>query len=165
MQNARPLVWISHGAVGSLNRLAEAEYPRETGGVLIGYWSSDSEIVVTHLVGPGPRAIHALTGFRPDQQFHTTEVARHFEQSHGVNTYLGDWHTHPGVEIAHPSGKDRATIKRIALDQEARAPKPLMLIAAGNGTRWKGRIWVGRVENWWGMWRMLRLSECVLQEY
>src|SRR3546814_5208338 len=51
-------------------------------------------------------------------------------------TYLGDWHTHPGATVANPSRTDRSTARRIANAAEARAPNPATLILAGDTTSW-----------------------------
>ena len=49
--------------------------PHETGGVLMGYWQDGSPCIVS-AVGPGPKAVHSQYGFRPDQQYHESEMAQ-----------------------------------------------------------------------------------------
>jgi len=43
----------------------------------------------------------------------TPRSASHYEQSGRLDTYLGDWHTHPGAVSGGLSWKDRACLKRI----------------------------------------------------
>lgn len=140
--------------------VAEAERvsPLETGGVLLGYWVEEkSDVVVTHMIGPGPKAIHKRFRFAPDHRYQSAEITRiHAEhqcaQSYDIG-YLGDWHTHPG-SCAYLSGYDRATLKRIALTQSARAPQPVMFIfgqastnrsVPGYGAPWQPAAWLATV--------------------
>ena len=114
--------------------------PNETGGVLLGYWlQAGVEVVITAMVGPGPRARHRRTTFCPDYDFQEHEIARHYAESGRRTEYLGDWHSHPkgGVGL---SRKDRRTLAAIATYAEARAPTPLMAILAGR-PRWHFAVW------------------------
>lgn len=122
--------------------LAEAERmsPLETGGVLVGYWTKPcDEAVVTHVTGPGPRAVHARHGFLPDDEFQEGEIARAYRESGRLHTYLGDWHTHPGAD-AYLSGRDKRTLRKVAVYPGARASIPLMAVFGG-GPEWTLKVW------------------------
>ncbi len=120
--------WISKRALASMVKEFCLSLPNETGGVLIGYWLADSEgAVITHVVGPGPCPKHGKTTFVPDSLYHESEIARFYEQSGRVNTYLGDWHSHPNSNT-RLSFTDRCTLLKIAKHKEARAPTPLMAV-------------------------------------
>lgn len=123
---------------------AKGRRPLETGGVLLGYRVSQTEAVVTGAIGPGPSAIHRADGFSPDAAYQETELAARFESSDGRETYLGDWHSHPG-SAPLPSRKDRRTLKRIAREPDAYCPTPIMLIAGDEADRWIIEGWQGRV--------------------
>lgn len=101
--------------------------PLETGGVLMGYWGSANEAVITAVIGPGPKAMHKKRSFRPDSAYHEQEIARLYAESGRTETYLGDWHTHPGA-AAYMSFRDEETLNTIANYQEARLQRPLMMI-------------------------------------
>jgi integrative and conjugative element protein (TIGR02256 family) len=104
--------------------------PNETGGVLIGYWLEDSEgVVITEAVGPGPCSKHDEMSFVPDWSYHESEIARLYEESGRMHTYLGDWHSHPksGTNL---SLADRRTLLKIAKHTEARVTTPLMAVIA-----------------------------------
>jgi integrative and conjugative element protein (TIGR02256 family) len=118
---------------------ASHAYPLETGGVLLGYWSSGREVVIRQAIGPGPEAMHRSSYFAPDHDFHEREIARVYEESRGTCTYLGDWHTHPH---SHPrlSRLDRHTLRSIALHAPARVPLPLMAVL-GFKAPWKFTLW------------------------
>jgi len=138
-----------------MRREATRAAPRETGGVLIGYWADGGEeAVVTTVIGPGPNAAHELESFRPDYDFQEAEIARLYRQSPSSNAYLGDWHTHPDAPDGRLSVKDRRTLWRIATFKEARAERPLMAVLHGGDPAWDLTIWQGRMS------RALRVVPC-----
>lgn len=110
----------------------------ETGGVLMG-WRSDVDVVVTHVIGPGPSARHEASSFCPDSEWQDAQIANLYEQSGRRLAYLGDWHTHPGGK-AWPSRRDERTLRHIASTALARCPDPIMLIL-GHGARAEAASW------------------------
>lgn len=133
-------VWLSRDGLNMMTAEASAKAPNETGGVLLGFWYRNDP-VVTHVIGPGPKATHLRDAFRPDYGYHESEVARLYEISQRTLHYLGDWHTHPGA-AAYLSERDKCAIRRIARTRAARAPRPLMLIF-GWGPEWEPKVWQG----------------------
>jgi integrative and conjugative element protein (TIGR02256 family) len=101
--------------------------PAETGGVVMGYWVDDREVVITAATSAGSRATHREDGYEPDVDHDQREIGRIYSESGRLHTYLGDWHTHPGSGPGL-SWRDRSTLRAIAADARARAPTPLMLI-------------------------------------
>src|SRR6266849_1420647 len=123
--------WVHRSVLRQLHDEAQRAFPNETGGVLMGYWIDDaSQVVITDVVGPGPRAIHYTKSFVPDHDFQEERIARIYEESDRIWTYLGDWHTHPHGSSSL-SRRDRQTLRAIAMHSEARCPLPLMAILAG----------------------------------
>ena len=112
-------------------------FPNETGGVLLGFRSSNEDWIITRIVGPGPKAIHGRYHFIPDYEFHRNEVARIYEASNCEETYLGDWHTHPGAS-AYTSERDKKTLKNIFNAKDARLEEPIMLIIGTSPFELKG---------------------------
>lgn len=106
-----------------------AHAPEETGGVLMGYWASPNEAVVMEVTSAGPIARHRKDGYEPDVAHDHREIARIYEKSGRLNTYLGDWHTHPDSSPGM-SRRDRRTLAAIAVDRGARARQPIMVIIA-----------------------------------
>lgn len=133
----RPLttVWIGHALVSEILSQAGRDSERETGGVLMGYsgpgMDGADNVVITHIVGPGPRAEHERTSFVPDYDWQNCEIAGIYEKSGRRASYLGDWHTHPRAAPI-PSERDLSTLRRIALHKEARCPQPLMAIVGAD---------------------------------
>lgn len=137
----RPSVWVNSRDLSFLTDEAEKAHPLETGGVFIGYWRKDGlDAVITHVLGPGPAAVHTTDRFEPDTPYHVAEVARIYRESGHISTYLGDWHTHPESE-ARLSALDRRTLREIAADPGARAPRALMGVLAG-ASAWNLTVWV-----------------------
>lgn len=120
-------VRLSEPIIAAIVVEANNWYPKETGGVLMGYWANDHEVVISGIVGPGPNALHTYNSFIPDDTYHISEIARLYTESKGEQTYLGDWHTHPNAE-AYLSERDRKTLRKIADYKPARLKRPLMLV-------------------------------------
>ena len=142
--------------------LLDARLPKETGGVLLGYWRAGSgEPVATHVVGPGPNAVHREHGLIPDYDYQEDEIATLYRASGRRLSYLGDWHTHPGGD-SRMSRRDRACLRRIARFARARAPNPLMLILAG-GDPWTPVVRQGRMRRrlLWRVWSVRQLRVAV----
>lgn len=140
MQRTVGTARVSEHVLSTMATEAERAYPNETGGVLLGYWATPhSEVVVTAVVGPGPRAIHEPTRFIPDADYHRIEIAHRYLADSRRTTYLGDWHSHPqgGAKL---SSKDRKTLLQIATFEAARAPVPLMAILTLEA-EWQVMVW------------------------
>lgn len=149
-------VFLPPAVAGQLECEAESHAPAETGGMLLGYRGDEAPhaIQVTCLVGPGPEAVHAPHRFEPDGEWQDARIARAYERSGRVVTYLGDWHSHPGGS-ARPSRTDRQTARRIARTHAARARRPLMLILWGRPGDWALTAY---------QWRRRRLREANVVE-
>jgi integrative and conjugative element protein (TIGR02256 family) len=143
-----PLLWLSYGLVAELVTVAAEHAPNETGGLLLGYWANEDEAVGTLLIGPGPNARHLPTGFAPDTEYQERRLANEYARSGRRLEYLGDWHTHPSSDPT-PSEKDEGTLKRIAIDPDARCPRPLMVIV-GDPDEWVVGVWCLRRR--WRLW-------------
>jgi len=137
------LIWVSRVALASMRGEAAKITPRETGGLLIGFWSG-GEPVITAGIGPGPAAVHALESFRPDYDFDEAVIARIWNQTRGQETYLGDWHSHPGASHGGLSRQDRRTLRRIGTSRTARASRPLMIVLHGGDPDWAVSVWEGQ---------------------
>jgi len=159
-------IWIKQTLVDALVVEADQGHPMETGGVLVGYWSTNGcDAVVTAVIGPGPNAVHRKDGFIPDYVYQEAEIAAHYAASARRHSYLGDWHTHPNSDQTWLSWQDRRTLGRIATAPEARSPKPVMAILAGEPGNWSAAVWEGE-RRWFGSHffgarvRPLRLAIC-----
>ena len=80
----------------------------ETGGELFGFWKDDGTPVVVYAIGPGPDANHEVAFFNQDLKY-LTHVGSVLAGKYGLE-HLGEWHSHHGLGLAHPSGHDAATV-------------------------------------------------------
>ena len=135
--------------------------PLETGGILMGYWGGNNEVIITSVIGPGPKAIHLKRSFIPDNEYHIQEISKHYSSSGRTETYLGDWHTHPKAS-AYLSNRDKDTLVAIANYKQARLQKPLMMIL---GTRPFGlKAWIRTYEKYI-FYNRSTISECKIKIY
>lgn len=137
--------WLFRDALDKIYCEAESKKPLETGGLLIGYFSADDDhVVITEIVGPGPKAKHRKRTYKPDYTFHREELCRIFHESGGTHTYLGDWHSHPNAP-AYLSFLDKRALRNIARFPDNYVDRPIMLILGGNeskeSTEWKPVVW------------------------
>ena len=142
---------------------ASARYPLETGGVLAGYWVGPDELVIKAASEPGKEAVHRRYRFSPDHDHQLAWIAAGYEQTDGVETYLGDWHTHPGAQVAVPSAADSRTARRISEHKEARAPNPVLLILAGDQAGWTTFCWVAQPKLRFGVFPYVQLDRCTVK--
>lgn len=132
-------IWLRESSAQQMRAEATRSAGLETGGVLMGYADDPDTIVITDVVGPGPRAIHLRTSFAPDLDYQERSIARVYKQSKRRTTYLGDWHSHPGGS-SRLSSTDRRTLRRIRDHADARLPEPLMAVLYGRDP-WTLAIW------------------------
>lgn len=134
---SRTRIGIPERVLAAMCREAERCYPRESGGVLLGYIDIEDakRIEVIKQIGPGPDARHEPHRFEPDGEWQAGVIATDYERSGRIITYLGDWHSHPRGG-RKPSDLDRSTARKIACSPEARAPHPLIVILYGGPKDW-----------------------------
>jgi integrative and conjugative element protein (TIGR02256 family) len=135
---SRARICLAERVIAAMCREADRRYPRESGGVLLGWVDSNhaKRIKVIKQIGPGPKAGHETHRFEPDGEWQARRIAAAYENSGRTVTYLGDWHSHPRGGST-PSELDRSTARKIAEAPEARAPHPLILILHGRPGEWE----------------------------
>jgi integrative and conjugative element protein (TIGR02256 family) len=136
--------WIETQALTIIKSESERLTPKETGGILLGYWGLE-DVVVTTATGPGPKSKHKSSSYIPDIQFDRDQIAKIYHESGGVITYLGDWHSHPkgGSEL---SRDDIITLFNIATFELARLATPVMLISVKELCDWTPVVWRNEIE-------------------
>lgn len=76
-----------------LRALAAAAHPRETGGLLLGWWDDGIPVVVTAIEVPDPQATGTRWTRQPDAARDALQAAR--AAADPDVGYIGDWHSHP----------------------------------------------------------------------
>lgn len=134
-------VWLARSALDAMVTEAIRTDPSETGGILLGYHATNHDaVIVTEIIGPGPEAIHLTSEYEPDYEYQDTQISIIYETRLDEPTYyLGDWHTHT-KNISRLSQKDKKTLRTIAKDPGAYAPKPIMIVLKNQGF-WSPVAW------------------------
>ena len=134
-------VWISAVEYQKMGALSLKYYPCEAGGTLIGYRSGDGQdIVITKLLPPGPNAFHGKYSYTPDYGWDENKVGKAYDNSNGLEYYLGDWHSHPDGASAL-SWRDRIAMKNIARYKLNYNDSPIMLILSGSADAYDIQVW------------------------
>ena len=152
LRNEIGTAWVPERVLEAMILETTRVYPLETGGVLLGYWVRlYTQVVVTHVVGPGPLGVHHEHSFDPDHDYHASEIARIYSESGRLSTYLGDWHSHPDGR-PNLSHRDKSTMRRISRHAPARAPIPLMAVM-GTEPEWALSVWAYFRRGYQSRWR------------
>ena len=128
-------LWIPNKLYQILVFEADKNVPFETGGVFMGYYAKNQDIVVTNLISAGENAVHKKNRFTPDQNYQLEEIASIYKEEDGTITYLGDWHTHP-TSKAELSFLDKRTLTKIACTPESKNKIPIMIILGAYPEKW-----------------------------
>ncbi len=159
------VVWLPRAVRDEMCLDADRWYEKETGGTFMGYRAEPNVAVVTAMIPGGPSAVRERHSFLPDLGWQHAEIASHYEQSGRLDTYLGDWHTHPGAVSGSLSWKDRACLKRIIKTPAARNPTPIMMLMCGDPRSWVLHSWVARLGRQLLFFDLLSEDEAAIEVY
>lgn len=124
---------IPDAQLNSIYEMCASSSNKETGGILIGYYSDNlSWATITKATAPplgsiccafsfireGKTLLHLLDKLWKKQQY-----------------YIGEWHFHPNASST-PSNADRETMKSLASTKSIHCPEPILLIIGGNCKEW-----------------------------
>lgn len=121
MKASRPSAEVHPDAAATISSAAAAAHPRETGGLLLGWWD-DSRVIVRHAVEvPDPDATtHSWS--RHEHPAQAALDAALVDHEHPWLGYVGDWHSHPAA--CGPSSQDKVSIQRASSEYD----QPLVLL-------------------------------------
>lgn len=122
-----PKVFVLSSVLEKIRRESSLFLLRETGGIIIGYRTKQLDIVITHVSGPGPKAVHYFCNFDIDHEYAQYALDYIFDETEGELSFLGDWHTHPLMSTSL-SDRDKMTIKDIASNKNFMCEKPLAIV-------------------------------------
>lgn len=112
------------------------KFPKETGGILVGYVEDDIAVIIA-VAGPGPKAIHQRSEFRRDGSFSQDYLDKSVNQTSGQSDYLGEWHSHP--RKVGPSKKDLASMIKIRTSPAYAIESPILGLSIRDGNTWEFR--------------------------
>ena len=119
-------ILISKTALKNIKEETQHHYPKEYGGVFIGYKSNEN-YVITDVWIPDD-FLNGKTVFVRHPGTLNQRLSEIHKISNGKIQYLGEWHSHPdGPTI--PSNTDIIAMKEIAKDKKINVEKPLLMIA------------------------------------
>lgn len=138
------IAYLHRSALETLTIEANTCVPLETGGILMGHFKQPENIPVIMLATqPGPQAVHLKYYYQPDYVYDELLIAEVYKKSNRKITYLGDWHTHPGLS-SRMSYRDKKTLRRIMAYKPARLSTPMMLILSLDD-EWVPTVWQGNL--------------------
>jgi integrative and conjugative element protein (TIGR02256 family) len=125
--------WISPHALVLISEEVSVKYPRETGGILVG-WQQDWIFHIETAIGPGPDAIHTRNSFKRDGNFSQTILDNIVYDTHGQWDYLGEWHSHP--QKMGPSYTDINSLQKVQASHEFNILQPLLGVIINEKKVW-----------------------------
>jgi integrative and conjugative element protein (TIGR02256 family) len=149
-------LWIPCVVADRMIAAADQWAPDETGGALAGY-ETDDGLVITDLIDAGPRAVRTPSRFVPDGDYQLNEIAKIYEASGCLHTYIGDWHTHPGSSPVY-SRVDRSALQTISRSTDGRCARPGMIVLGG-GPPWTAAAWRYHPGRWWDEVSLMRIRK------
>lgn len=113
----RPLRGVHHSGLSVpayveelLRAYAGTAHPRETGGLLLGWWDQSVPVVAYALEVKDPRATRIR--WTRDEARAQAALAQTRSQGHKHVGYVGDWHSHP-FNVG-PRGSDLRELRRVS---------------------------------------------------
>jgi integrative and conjugative element protein (TIGR02256 family) len=120
---------LPHACVTDIVGLCTRAGNRETGGVLIGYYTERLDVAaVTTATEPPPDSSSGTTWFKRGVHGLKARLEEYWQDDH---FYLGEWHFHP-QDMPGPSPTDRSRMERIATSTQYECPSPVLLIIGGS---------------------------------
>lgn len=105
-------------------------HPLETGGILVGHYSSNFRLATAVLATPPPPdSKHGPTRFERGTYGLKQLLAEAKQQTPSLH-YLGEWHTHP-AHSARASGPDIRQMNCFAWCRQYGVKSPLLLVIGG----------------------------------
>ncbi len=158
------IIWIPKAIYEQNCREANARFPVETGGAFMGYWANN-QVVITASIEAGPNATHRRYSFEPDYEWQHAQITKHYNGSGRLETYLGDWHSHPDGLSGNLSWQDKQALRRVAMTPAARAPNPISIIFYGEPDHWSTSAWCAKIVPRKIIWSSLDASKVDLNFY
>ena len=127
-------LYLDEGILNKLNALREKGLPRETGGILLGYYDFNVNIVVVVDCLPAPQDSTATeTMFERGIEGLLSAVQAASIKTAGHVRYIGEWHSHPDGCSTNPSQNDLIQLSELASAMHDEGLPSLMLIIGEDG--------------------------------
>lgn len=123
-------VVLTSPALEGLLERGIADWPRETGGVLIGQYNAEHDTATVLQIERPPDSVGRHTTFRRGRQGLGTLLQQLWQEPQ-QRFYLGEWHTHPR-KSPEPSPTDLSQMREPALRRGFSCPEPVLVILGGD---------------------------------
>ena len=121
---------IGEQAAARLLQFSVRSDRKETGGILVGFYTETLDCaVVTTVSGPPADSQSTKTWFARGVRGLQRWLERLWRTE--GDYYIGEWHAHPGA-VPVPSLRDIEQLQQIAASELYRCPEPLLLIIGGD---------------------------------
>jgi len=135
-------LYIDEGVLDKLKHHRRDRLPRETGGILLGYYDLNVNMVVVVDCLPAPEDSAASeTMFERGIEGLSNSVQDASIKTAGQVRYIGEWHSHPDGCSSNPSSHDILQLTELASAMHDEGLPSLVLIIAEDGfTILQGRV-------------------------
>lgn len=142
-QDRRFGICVPESALSAIHEYCRRAHPKETGGILIGFYNNNQRrATVTHVTGP-PRDSHSdRCRFSRGIDGLAAMLLRRW-QRRPRTYYLGEWHYHPAADVT-PSTRDREQMREFAANPAVACREPLLLIVGSEHAGWPMNVEVYR---------------------
>lgn len=119
------------GLVRRLRAMRQQYLPKETGGVVVGYFDLNlRELVLVDCFPPPLDSTHSTTHFVRGVRGVLESVTQAQKRTAGVVGYVGEWHSHPPGHSALPSRDDFIQLHKLSNDM-AQDGLPILQVIVG----------------------------------
>lgn len=119
-------ILIAKSILREIEEISKYHYPKEFGGVFVGFKSELGFIITDILVPDDYNNGRTIFVRHPGTLNERLEVIH--EITNGKIHYLGEWHSHPDGPTS-PSSTDKSAMNEIAKDKKVNVDKPILMIA------------------------------------
>lgn len=117
--------------------LRQNHLPKETGGVLLGYFDLTlKKVFIVDALSAPPDSHEEPTGFVRGIVGLESAVEQASRRTANIVGYVGEWHSHPYNHTANPSGDDILLLAHLANSLDEEGLPALMLIVGEHEERW-----------------------------
>lgn len=126
-------LYIDDGVLQRLREFRQHNLPSETGGVLLGYYDFNVQMIVIADCLPAPEDSKGTSVmFERGIQGLRETIDEVSERTAGIVRYLGEWHSHPEGSTSSPSHDDLIQLSELAIGMDEDGLPGIVMIIGEN---------------------------------
>lgn len=114
--------------ITEINRYYHNNFNYEVGGILFGKFSRENKVIEIMEVCQVKSSFFSKILYKRDVKKAQRIIDKRWYETNGVLNYVGEWHTHPGMQ-AVPSVVDKNSLREIMMMVQDVLPGIVLLIA------------------------------------